>query len=92
MTLYPSRSKYPLSASRVLRLKTYIKLHKEKLKKSRRKIGTAEEPDDQLYCFLQRERVLESKLGDLLGNIIPIIWEICGGGYGIHWEEYRRIY
>lgn len=68
----PIPEQISLSADRVLRIKTHIKLHKEKLKKSRRKIGTAEEPEDQLYGFLERERVLESKLGTLLRNIIPI--------------------
>ncbi|NET41920.1 hypothetical protein [Okeania sp. SIO2B3] len=68
----PISEQISLSASRVLKLKTHLKLHKEKLKKSRTKLGTGEEVDDQLYRFLERERVLESKLADLLRNIIPI--------------------
>lgn len=68
----PIPEQISLSASRVLKLKTHLKLQKEKLKKTRKIVGTAEEPGDQLYRFLERERIIESKLGDLLGNIIPI--------------------
>ncbi len=68
----PYGEQISLSAERVLKLETHIKLHKEKLKKARRNLGFKEEPDDQLYRLLKRERVMESKLGDLLGNIVPI--------------------
>ncbi|NEO55917.1 MAG: hypothetical protein F6K54_24325 [Okeania sp. SIO3B5] len=40
--ILPISEQISLSASRVLKLKTHIKLHKEQLKKSRRKIGTVE--------------------------------------------------
>ncbi|MEM1167842.1 MAG: hypothetical protein AAGJ08_01800 [Cyanobacteria bacterium P01_H01_bin.35] len=68
----PYGEQISLSAARVLKLKTHIKLHKDKLKKSRRNLSTGEESPDQLYRFLERERVIESKLSALLGNIIPI--------------------
>ena len=68
----PIGEQISLSADRVLRVKTHLKLHKEKLKKFRRKLGAVEEPQDQLYRFLERERVVESKFGNLLGNIVPI--------------------
>ncbi|NEN90806.1 MAG: hypothetical protein F6K48_18565 [Okeania sp. SIO3H1] len=68
----PIPEQISLSASRVLKLKTHIKLHKEKLKKTRKNFGGVEEVDDQLYRFLERERVMECKLKGLLGSIIPI--------------------
>ncbi|MDY7005035.1 MAG: hypothetical protein SWX82_14115 [Cyanobacteriota bacterium] len=68
----PIPEQISLSASRVLKIKTHLKLHKETLKKSRRKLVTVEGLDDQLYRFLERERILEYKLRDLLKDIVPV--------------------
>ena len=48
----PYGEQISLSAERVLKVKTHLKLHKEKLKKTRRKLGTVTEPEDQLYRLL----------------------------------------
>ncbi len=58
----PYGQQISLSAERILRLKTHIKLHKAALKKARRKPGGNEEPEDQLSRLLERERIMESKL------------------------------
>ncbi len=69
----PYGEQISLSASRIIKLKTHIKLHKEKLKKARRNLRVKEEPEDQLYRLLERERTLEFKLKSFLESIIPMV-------------------
>ncbi|MDE5075772.1 MAG: hypothetical protein O4749_06855 [Trichodesmium sp. St5_bin2_1] len=68
----PYGEQISLSASRILHLQTHIKLHKERLKKARRDLGVDKEALEQLCWFLERERVMESKLSNLLGNIVSV--------------------